>query len=221
MSNSRFLLIFLVLLAIQASAQDSLQSAPARRPFLSAGAVSIDYGKLFGQFLDSESKLEAGGQVEFKGRYVVIGEFGHAQLTPNGAYQHTDYQSEGSYFRIGLGYKIDITPKNNLYFSARYARASFSDQGVINITSASGIFADIEDPFDRTGLSAQWYEAVMSSEARLWKGLSAGFHLRLKIMDKYDKQEPLDVYSVPGYGRTFDRSIPALNLYLKYAFERF
>lgn len=201
--------------------QDSLGVEETKKPFLSSLAISVDYGKLAGQLLNTESKYEFGGQVELMDRVVAIGEYGFSTLNPNGAYQNTDYQSEGNYFRIGLGYKIDFKPKNNLYFSVRYAKSSFEDMGTIDITSASGIYNDLNEPFVRKGLSAQWFEVVMSSEARLWKSLYAGFHLRLRIMDKYDEQEPLDVYSIPGYGRTFDRTIPALNLYLKYALERF
>ena len=215
-------LVFLMLLAsFQSFGQDSLDVASKYKPFLSSIAVSVDYGKLAGQFLNTESKYEFGGQVELKDRFILIGEYGFSTLTPNDAYQNTDYQSEGSYYRVGLGYKVDFTAKNNIYFSARYAMASFKDQGTINITSASGIYDDLLEPFSRNDLSAQWFEVVMSSETKLWKSLYAGFHLRFRIMDKYDKQEPLDVYSVPGYGRTFDRTIPALNLYVKYALERF
>ncbi|MEP4092406.1 DUF6048 family protein [Reichenbachiella sp.] len=233
MSSFKYLLALLSLLTFHAKSQEftgidkSDEQAVLSEedqtpiPFLSSAALLIDYGKLFGQFLDAESKYELGTQFELKNRFVVLGEYGYATLNPAGAYQNTDYESEGSYFRVGLGYKIDMTTKNNLYFSVRYAKALYSDRGVIDITSASGIFNDLIYPFERTGLSAEWYELSMSSEARLWKGLYAGFHLRLRIMNKYDQQEPLDVYAIPGYGRTFDRSIPALNLYLKYAFERF
>ncbi|SMD37850.1 hypothetical protein SAMN04488029_3488 [Reichenbachiella faecimaris] len=220
MLNFKCFVLFLMIASYQAIGQDSLNVISEQKPFLSSIAASVDYGKLVGQFLSTESKYEFGGQAEFKDKVVVIGEYGFSTLTPNGAYQNTNYQSEGNYFRVGLGYKIDFTAKNNLYFSVRYAMADFKDQGAIDITSASGIYDDLIEPFSRNGLSAQWYEVVMSSEAKLWKGLYAGFHLRLRIMDKYDKQEPLDVYSIPGYGRTFDRTIPALNLYLKYALER-
>ncbi|MEP2024428.1 MAG: DUF6048 family protein [Reichenbachiella sp.] len=224
MSNFKCFLVLLAFISFQAFGQDSLrvdEESSVPMPFLSTVAISVDYGKLFGQLLDSESKFEFGGQVELKDRFVLIGEYGFSTLNPNGAYQNTDYQSEGNYFRVGLGYKIDFTPKNNLYFSALYANSSFEDKGTLDITSASGIYSDLTEPFVRKDLSAQWFEVVMSSEAKLWKGLYAGFHLRLRIMGKYDEQEPLDVYTIPGYGRTFDQSIPALNLYIKYALARF
>lgn len=227
MLSFRKLFILLVFVSFQSMGQDSLQVADEQliaepvKPFLSSIAFSVDYGKLIGQFLKTESKYEFGGQFEFKDRFVLIGEYGFSTLNPNGAYQNTDYQSDGYYYRMGLGYKIDFTAKSNLYISARYASAEFKDQGTIDISSASGLYNDLIDPFRREGLSAQWFELVMSSETRLWKSLYAGFHFRFRILDKYDEQTPLDVYAIPGYGRTFDRTIPAVNLYIKYAIERF
>ena len=222
MWNSKGLIVFLIFLSLKGFGQDSLSvSTEIDKPFLSSIAVTVDYGKLMGQILNTESKYEFGGQLELKDRLILLGEYGFATLTPNGAYQNTDYESKGNYFRVGLGYKISFTAKNNIYFSARYARADFKDQGTIDITSASGLYDDLNDPFRRENLTANWYELVMSSEARLWKSLYAGFHFRFRIMDIYDKQAPLDVYTIPGYGRTFDKTIPALNLYIKYALERF
>lgn len=221
MSNSKSLLFLMLFVSFQSFGQDSLDVSNEYKPFLSSIAVSVDYGKFVGLFLDTESKYEFGGQLEIKDRIVLIGEYGFATLTPSRAYQNTDYESDGDYYRVGIGYKMDFTAKSNIYFSARYAMANYGDKGTIDITSASGIYDDLLEPFSRKDLSAQWFEVVLSSETKLWKSLYAGFHLRFRIMDKYDEQEPLDVYSIPGYGRTFDRTIPALNLYVKYALERF
>lgn len=222
MSSFKYMLVAtLMLIAEFVTGQDSLQQAPPAIPLISSVSVITDYGKLFGQLLNTESKHEYGVLLEFKNKWVVAGEFGLAKLNPDGGYQNTNYESEGHYFRAGLGYKWDMSPKNNMYLTMRYAQASFSDNGVLDITSASGIYDNISEGFERKDLSARWYEAVLSSESRLGKGLYAGFHLRFRVMDKYDEQQPIDVYTIPGYGRSFDNTIPALNLYLKYAFERF
>jgi len=198
---------------------DSVADEPV--PVLSSMSLIFDYGKLVGLVLDTESKYEAGIQVEFYNKFFVTTEFGVATLEPNGAYVNANYVSEGSYWRAGLGYKIDMSHKYNFMFSFRYGRSSYSDKGQIEIVSRSGIFDTYIEPFDRQNLSAYWYEIVMSSERRVWKGLYAGFHARVRIMGDYDEQIPLDVYSVPGYGRTIDKAFPAINLYVKYAFELF
>ncbi|UXP31129.1 DUF6048 family protein [Reichenbachiella agarivorans] len=201
------------------SQQDSL--IIKKMPVLSSVSVLFDYGKLVGLVLDTESKYEIGGQVEFLNKLVVIGEYGIATLNPRGSYVNAAYVSEGSYYRVGLGYKIDMNEKNNFIFSLRYGSSTYSDQGEIQIHSASGIYDPLVQSFDRDDITAYWYEAVMSSEKRVWKGLYAGFHLRLRVMGDYDDQLPLDVFSIPGYGRTFDKTVPAFNLYIKYSLERF
>jgi hypothetical protein len=199
---------------------DSVAEQVEVLPLFSSAAIVFDYGKLVGLALDTETKYEIGAQVDIKDKLLLIGEFGIATLTPNGAYVNTNYISEGSYFRVGLGYKINMNAKNNILFSLRYAKSTYSDKGTIDIKSSTGIFDTYNEPFEREEISAYWYEAVLSSETRLWKGLYAGFHIRLRVMGDYDKQLPLDVFSIPGYGRTFDKTIPAFNLYIKYALER-
>lgn len=190
-------------------------------PILSSVALIFDYGKMIGLVLDTESKYEGGVQLEFYNKFFLTGEYGIATLEPNGAYINANYISKGSYWRAGLGYKVDMTPKYNFMFGFRYGQSSYSDKGEIEIVSQSGIYDTYVEPFERRNLSAHWYELVLSSERKVWKGLYAGFHARLRIMGGYDKQEPLDVFSIPGYGRTFSKTVPAINLYVKYSLEFF
>lgn len=192
-----------------------------KAPTLSSVALVFDYGKLVGLVLKTESKYEAGVQFEFFNKLQLVGEFGIATLAPNDVYVNANYVSKGSYWRVGLGYKIDMSPKYNFMFGVRYGQSTFSDGGEIQIVSNSGLYDTYLEPFDRDNLSAHWYELVMSSERRVWKGLYLGFHARLRVMGGYDEQVPLDVFSIPGYGRTIDKSVPAINLYIKYALELF
>ncbi|WP_162555750.1 DUF6048 family protein [Reichenbachiella versicolor] len=190
-------------------------------PFFSSASFIYDYGKLAGLFLKTEMKQEVGAQIEFWNRLVLVGEFGTAKLEPNGAYQNANYISEGWYYRAGIGYKYDMNPKNNFALTLRYGQSFYGDKGRVEIFSKSGIHDDYVEPFNRENNTAYWYEVVLSSEKKIWKGLYTGFHMRLRVMGYYEQQQPLDVYSIPGYGRTFDNTIPAINLYLKYAFEMF
>jgi len=184
-------------------------------------APFIDYGKLLTLPLERETKFEIGIQVELLNKIFIVTEFGNGALVPPDSYTNANYSSTGNYYRVGLGYKIDMNAKNNFGISGRFAQASFSDKGVVEITSASGLYDDFEAPFVRDELRATWYEIVLNSESKIFKNFYAGFFLRLRIMGNYDRQTPLDVYAIPGYGRTFDKSIPAFNFYLKYAFEFF
>ena len=195
----------------------------ATMPFFSSASILFDYGKLVGLALDTESKYEGGVQLEFWNRLCLVGDLGKAELTPTQIYKNGNYLSEGTYYRLGIGYKHDMNPKNNLAFTFRYAQANYQDKADILIVSESGLYNDYSDAFERQDLSAFWYELVLSTEKRFWKGLYAGVHLRLRVMGEYDRTAPevFDTYVIPGYGRSFDKTIPAINLYLKYAFERF
>ncbi|MEQ8881651.1 MAG: hypothetical protein RLQ12_18545, partial [Cyclobacteriaceae bacterium] len=42
-----------------------------------------------------------------------------------------------------------------------------------------------------------------------------GFNIRMRFLVTYDKDSPIDVYSIPGYGKTIDKSTPAVNLFVK------
>ena len=232
MLNFRYsLLSLLFFLSVSASGQDSLAVEPkaifdledtvAAMPIVSSVGFVLDYGKFAGLILETESRYEIGAQVEFRNQWFVVGEFGFGTLTPKNAYVNANYKSTGSYYRLGLGYKIDMNQKNNAFLSVRYGASSFEDSGVAKIASESGLYEEYLEPFERKDLAANWFEVILTTETRLWKGLYAGMHLRLRIMNEYDKHAPIDVYSVPGYGRTIDKSIPALNLYVKYALEWF
>ncbi|SHJ66944.1 hypothetical protein SAMN04488028_101849 [Reichenbachiella agariperforans] len=216
------LILFLGVVTHRGAAQSTGASDSTRMPVLSSASILVDYGKLAtGLFMESETKYEGGVQLEFWNKLVLIGEYGMARLEPRGAYVNANYVSEGSYYRVGLGYKIDMNPKNNFVFSVRYGNSTYSDSGEAVIESASGLYDPFVLPFERQEVSAFWTEIVMSSERRIWKGLYTGFHVRLRVMVDYDDQAPLDVFSIPGYGRTFDKSVPAFNLYIKYSLERF
>lgn len=188
-------------------------------PFLSAISPYIDYGKLLTLPFNFENKLEFGIQVEFKNKIMVNAEFGSSELYPQQTYSNAQYSVTGDYFRVGLGYKIPMKNKYNFGISARYAQSFFSDQGTVKITSASGLYENLEEPFKRSDLTARWYELVLNSEVNAFSNFYLGFFFRLRFMDKYDKQNPLDVAAVPGFGRTFNTSVPAINLYIRYAFQ--
>lgn len=219
------IVILMAIIVTPAFAQQAdsvqVQGTKKRMPFTSSVAPYFDYGKAMMMWTSQETKYEFGVQVDFFNKLFLVTEFGYGELVPPDSYTNAGYTSSGNYYRFGVGYKIEKDQKFNFGISGRYARSSFSDQGTVEIISNTGIYDNFSQDFQRSDLSATWYEVVFHSEQRIWKGLYLGMIMRLRIMDKYDKQAPLDVYSIPGYGRTFDKTVPALNLYVKYAFENF
>jgi hypothetical protein len=206
---------------------DSL--AAHRVPFFSGIEIYIDYGKLLTLPSEFESKMEGGLSVRFFNRFLFALEYGMAVLDPLKAYENAVYYTvEGQYYRLGLDYHIPVDKKNFLYMGARYGISNFEDRGLLNIVN--GVWEDYALEFGDAGMTASWYELILGSETQLTIGkeegaifiqrLYLGWTFRFRIQGAFENREQPRVYTIPGYGRTFDKTIPALNLYLKYRFGK-
>lgn len=181
-------------------------------------AIYLDYGKLFTIPTTLETKYEGGIELLFLEKFPLIVEAGQATLTPEGAFSNGTYESRGYYYRIGTGFYNQFTPKNKVGLTVRYASSTFSEDGRVFIESPSGTQDTFVQNIDREDLKATWYEVVLYTDQRLSDLFSIGLNLRLRILAVYDEQAPIDVYSIPGYGRSFDSTIPAANFFLKLSF---
>jgi hypothetical protein len=148
-----------------------------------------------------------------------------ATLDPLKAYDNAIYYTiEGSYFRAGLDYYLSVDLRNFLYFGFRYGLSQFEDRGKFLIESE--FWPDYEEEFGDAGLTASWYELILGSETRLQIGqpeskiyirnLFLGWKFRFRILGQFENREEPLIYAIPGYGRTFDKTIPAVNFYIKY-----
>jgi hypothetical protein len=180
-------------------------------------SLMLDYGKLTTITSDFERKYELGAEMRIK-KYVMVAEYGGAKFTPESAFENGTYLSDGNYWRIGGGYVIYQDTKARVGISARYASSSFRDKGSYIIESPSELQPDIEEYYSRNNLTANWYEAVLFSDRQLKSWVSFGFQFRLRFLLTYDKQpvETIDVYAIPGYGRSADQSVPAVNFMLRF-----
>lgn len=209
-------------------AEDTVEAPPVKSKFFSGAEIYIDYGKLLLVASNFESKYEGGINLRFFSRVDLAGEFGYAVLDPLKAYDDAlSYTITGGYFRVGADYFVDLDKKNALYGGVRYGMSMFSDEGEFLLES--DFWEDYGDTFGSDNLQADWFELILGSEMRLGKGsgeerpkggLFLGWKARLRILMHFENREEPRVYAIPGYGRTFDKTIPALNFYLKYRFGR-
>jgi hypothetical protein len=196
--------------------------------FFSGAEIYVDYGKLLLVASNFESKYEGGINFRFFGRVELAGEFGYAVLDPLKAYDDApSYTITGTYYRIGLDYFIPIDKKNALYAGVRYGASQFSDKGEFLLES--DFWEDYGDTFGSDNLQANWFEIILGSEMRLGKinsnaapkgGFFLGWKSRLRILMNFENREEPRVYAIPGYGHTTDKTVPALNFYIKYRFGR-
>ncbi len=200
-----------------------------KKKFLSGVEISVDYGKLLLIPSKFEDKMEFGLNIRFYEHFILAAEYGMATLDPLKAYDNAIYYNvKGSYFRGGLDYALPVDTKNSLYFGFRYGASQFEDRGKILIDSE--FWPDYEEEFGDADLTASWYELIFGSETQLLIGKSEsrifiqnlflGWKFRFRILGTFDNREEPRVYAIPGYGRTFDKTIPALNFYIKYRFGK-
>lgn len=198
----------------------SPDSAGTTRQLFSIG-LSTDLGKLLSLPLSFETKYEGALDLTISERYIVLIEVGKATLEPKNAYTNGTYKSSGTYFRLGAGYLTSLDPKHHIGFTFRIGKATFSETGRIFLESPSGIQGEFIQTIDRKSLSASWWEAVIYSDKKVLQNsdlLWLGLNIRLRALILYDNQSAPDIYAIPGYGRSFDKSIPAANFFLKIKF---
>jgi hypothetical protein len=176
--------------------------------------ITLDYLKLLTFAFSEETKLEAGIGFISKFNIGVNVEVGYGEKTPEDFYKNAEYKVFGYYGRAGLSYYFPFKPGANLIIGAKYAMSQYQDEATFSILSS--LWDDFEDGFERTDLEASWVELILGSESSIKGNLFFGFTFRMRILIEADNFSTFEVYSVPGYGRTFDNFVPALNLYVKY-----
>ncbi|MEP5613185.1 MAG: DUF6048 family protein [Cyclobacteriaceae bacterium] len=181
-------------------------------------SIYIDYGKLLALPLETEAKYEGGIEFLIKEKVPVIFEVGMATLTPNKAYANGTYEAKGIYYRFGTGIYSQWKPKNKLGLTFKYGVSSFDETAILSTENTTNIPRTLTASYERTDLSASWLELAVYTDRSINKFLAIGMHIRFRYLLDYDLQTPDDVYAIPGYGRSFDQSIPAVNLFLKVSF---
>lgn len=201
---------------------DSLVAATARpepadttgSSFISRMEISFDYLKLLSFVFPAENKVEGGFHIVTKPNIGISFEAGYAAKMPEDHIRNADYKVEGLYYRFGLNYVFPFNPSTNFYIGARYGISNYQDEATYTIESS--LWDPYQDSFSRTGLSAQWAEMIAGTEEQFRGNFYFGFIFRFRAMINFDNFDPVEVYAVPGYGRTMDKTVPALNLYIKY-----
>jgi hypothetical protein len=176
--------------------------------------LSLDYLKLISLALPAETKMEGGLAIITKPNVGISIEVGYGAKMPEDHFKNAEYRVEGIYGRAGLRYVIPFNPTANFYIGAKYGMSRYEDEATYTIESS--LWDPYQDSFTRTGLSAQWAEFIAGSESQFRGNFYLGFIFRFRAMISHDNFSPLEVFAVPGYGRTMDKTIPALNLYIKY-----
>jgi hypothetical protein len=206
--------------------EEATADSTAKPTSLTLG-IAIDYLKFHTLLLDDSEKWEAAINFRFYDRVSLTGAYGLTSLSPTEGFRNAEYLSEGNYFRVGIDYHFTIKPGNYLIVGARYSGAQYDE--TIQYQILNPLFESTANNIDRQGLSATWFEFVLTSEKdirTLFKKkipdfLSVGFKFRLKTALDYTQFERVDTYIIPGYGLTNANINPEFNLYLKFRLNIF
>ncbi len=197
-----------------------------------APAFHIDYGKLGTLPFDFENKVEGGLILTLFSKIEVVGEYGYWNKDSKQAIENGTYNSTGSYWRLGAGFSLPFnTPTSQIGLGFRYGQSAFDDRGSYDITSGTNLTESFSASFSRQNLSATWLSAVLTSmanfsiakrkpEASINHLFRLGVQIRWRFLRSYDKvqaeTDPIEVYTIPGYGRTLSNNTVALNLFLRW-----
>tara|TARA_B110000046_G_scaffold168788_1_gene187423 strand:+ start:716 stop:1390 length:675 start_codon:yes stop_codon:yes gene_type:complete len=216
------LVIFSLLCINRATAQDD-SLLIQKRQF--QPRIYWDYGQTLMLWQELSQKHEGGLEWLLFDKIQIFAEAGYTKINPNNLYKNIDYQSEGRFYRLGMGYLAYLDEFNRLGLGVRFAQSSFEDQGVVFINSET-INSPMRDDFKRADLQATWIEIVLNSEKQLklrkvvpasyWNRLfSIGIMIRYKMLLDYPSYQPIEVFSIPGYGRLINKKNLGFNLFLK------
>ena len=195
-------------------------------------ALHLDYGKVLTLPFDFENKYEGGLVLEVLENIELVGEYGYWDKKSEQAIANGTYNSTGTYWRLGAGAVLPFnTPGNSLGLGFRYGESSFEDEGSFDVVSVDGLTSPFESSFSRQDLSASWISGVLTSmsalqlkrkepESPLNRLFKIGFQFRWRFLRSYDRNvsdtDPIEVYTIPGYGRTISDNAVALNFFIRF-----
>jgi len=180
-------------------------------------ALIIDYVKLLTIPSSFEKKFEGGIEILLKQRISLLAEMGTASITPSDAISG-DYEANGLYYRLGVGYTKNRTAKNKIGIYALYGTSTYDETINYRLESPSGTQPTFSSQITRPNLSATWWELMLYTDQKLNELITIGLNIRYRQQISAERFTPIDSYAIPGYGRVFDNSVPAMNLILKFTF---
>lgn len=143
------------------------------------------------------SGWEVNADIDFH-RYFLAVDFGNWQRSIPSDQGH--YSNDGTYFRVGadINFLTKDPYKNVLFFGARYARSSFSEEFYTVV--ADPVWGDAEGTFTNQDVNARWFELTGGLKVKIWKFLWLGYTARFKFALATSDTPQMLPHDIPGYG---------------------
>jgi hypothetical protein len=121
-----------------------------------------------------------------------------------------NYNSDGSYYRIGVDYnflKYKMQNQYDMLFLGLRFGSSEMTHSADNITIFSPYWGNYtEGSVPEKHLNAYWTELVAGVRAELFKNFFMGWSVSGRLMLKQDKDDTIDPYNIPGFGNGSKKS---------------
>lgn len=172
-------------------------------------------------FSDFTEMWEMQAEVDLYKFYLVF-DYGHQNYRVNQdsttRSQYLKYLSSGYYWRLGLDANVISYDRYGGDFSLgiRFGSTRFEERmgGTKNV-DGWGLY---DFYYTNPNASANWLELTTGIKAKVWKGLTMGYTLRLKFAANLKGDDEIETYWIPGYGLASRNSNWAISYYVYWTF---
>ncbi len=145
---------------------------------------------------------EVSADFELKPNLYIAAELGWEKMKM--IHDYIDYESSGSYIRLGADYNILGTDgpddRDMFYLGFRYATGVASQQ--VNKYVISQYWTDEDGSFGKQSFNSHWMEVLVGLKAEIFNNFYMGWAIRTKIM-LYKKDFDIPpIYFTPGFGKS-------------------
>ena len=169
------------------------------------------------------------GQLDFSfGRFMLVGEYGIAETSqqnnPDRSAPPFTYESDGSFFRVGIDVNLLKDRETGRYdaaddillFGLRYARAQIDDR--LQYQSIDSLWGNTTIAQQNDGLAVSWVEMTAGVKVEIIKNIFLGYNLRFKFARSFSDEPELLPYYIPGFGRSDQEERFGFDYYVFYRF---
>ena len=156
------------------------------------------------------------GRYLFRRNWFVVGEAGYANV--NFDRDSYAYKSNGGFIKIGMDYnffKVNEPGNNdNITAGIRYGIATQSHQSP-RYTIIDDYWGDYTGKFNVSNVTSHYVDFIAGLRTEVLKNFFMGWSVRLKVLMAANTNNPLEPYTIPGYGKGDSR----VNLGFTYSLE--
>ncbi|MDB4334765.1 DUF6048 family protein [bacterium] len=171
-------------------------------------SLGVDISRFLVPLLDPErSCFEINGRITYKDNWFVTGDLGYESVnfdTNSSDKKSYSYQSNGSFFRLGMDYDFFTPPEpdadDNIFVGLRYGFAVQEQESPL-YTITEEYWGSYSSSISMHTVTSHWIELTLGLRTEVLKNFHMGWMFRFKGKLASDSQTDLQPYTIPGYGK--------------------